>query len=110
MRNARFWLCSHHGDWVKLTLKPGQTLNWGSFSEDEEGWTRVSRAWIHEGDQVRTLWLDEGIDCDGRVSDGGEMVCPLDSLAVLPIDGVLVPDWDVEQRWQRDYAAEAMNY
>ena len=110
MRNARFWLFSHNGDWVKLTLKPSQTLSWGSFSEDEEGWTRVSQAWMHEGDRVRMSWYEDGTDCDGRLSAGGELVCPLEALTARSVDGLLVPDWDTEQRWQRDYAAEAMGY
>jgi len=42
--NARFWTVMHGND-VKITLRPGQTLNWGFTRPTEEGYTGEFETW-----------------------------------------------------------------
>ena len=82
-RNARFWTF-HRTAWVKLTLRPGQSLTARTFSRDDEGSSWEMDTWSHEGDDVLLKWGSGGTDCDGRVSRTGEGVCALDALATVP--------------------------
>ena len=83
IRNARFWTF-HRSAWVKLTLRPGQSLTARTFSRDDEGSSWEMDTWSHEGDHVLLKWGGGGTDCDGRVSRTGEGVCALDALATVP--------------------------
>ena len=113
-KNARFWTLGKRANLVKLTLKPRQSLSWGWSSVDEEGWSSFAETFTHEGDSVRLDYGSDGRDCDGRFRQGGTAFCSLERLRSLPCHGLespeMVPDWIDEDRWQRDDAAEAMNY
>lgn len=136
MKNARFWHW-HRDGWVKLTLRPGQTIEHRMGGSTDEGWSHTSHRWTLAHDWaefpvpvVRCEALTESCDCDGRLDQGGCWVCPLDELQARdmadpeeagywqggelvtdPINqGILAPRWHREESWQRDYAAEAMGY
>lgn len=114
-RNARF-LVWCNGQFTKLTLRPGQVLNWSQGQATDEGWSRQSESWEHCGDRVEVQFLDEGRDCDGYLSHFYEGACPLDRLAASPrIDDatgepVDVPEWIEINAYQRDESAEAAGY
>jgi hypothetical protein len=111
-RNARFWIW-HADGWVKLTLKPGQTLRTWTGGDHDEGWSTESHTFSHEGDHVRDEWYHDGTDCDGRLSRGGVAMCALPRLAARCdryTQPHRVPEWVDAGRWQRDLAAEAMGY
>ncbi|MBK5966406.1 hypothetical protein CCR95_20540 [Thiocystis minor] len=113
--NARFWHW-HRDSVVKITLKPGQVLHHQSGGPDEEGWSRSGNTWSHDGDTVTWEWCDDGFDCDGRLTRGGALVCALTELQAdcreqeQEGEGMAIPDWTEQNRWQRDHAAEAMGY
>ncbi len=118
--NARFWHWSN--GWVKLTLKPGQTLSWGEYHRTDEGHSFQTCAWTHTGPEITRQWCHGGRDCDGRIETSGADLCPLDRLAnvqACPDDperfheGRLIhrPDWkEAEQTRVYDQFAQASNY
>jgi len=110
-KNARFWTY-HRGSFVKLTLKPDQALHHHRGGPTEEGWWSASFVVSHEGDHVRIEHTSDGCDCDGRLTTGADLVCPLDRLAAKPCSRgwPWVPDWQEEDSYRRDYQAEAAGY
>ena len=115
MVNARFWVW--HGDGVvKLTLRPGQTLETYKGGNTDEGYSCESCRWSFDGEFVTREWASWGRDCDGRHEAGGEDHCHLSQLhAVEPswegLEGIMYPAWTkVDDTWQRDYTAEAAGY
>jgi len=112
-RNARLWIYYSPGDtWVKLTLKPGQTLAYGDSYSHDEGWTSTGSRYTHEGEHLMLEWFSDGTDCDGRLSQSGTLYCAIGKLQTKPsIDGQhMMPEWQELNSRQRDYAAETMGY
>ena len=72
-RNARFW---QHvgGGFVKLTLRPGESMAWSRGGRDEEGWYREWKRWTHVGDGIVNEAGADGADCDGRISTWREHI------------------------------------
>lgn len=107
---ARFWVW-HRGAWVKLSLKPGQCLSHGFCDSTDEG-----NAWVNESGCVRWCWSTAETDCDGRHADGGELVCRVEHLAKIEsrdsdtLRAQMTPDWEIEERYSRDFTAEAAEY
>lgn len=81
--NARFWTYLQRG-WVKITLRPGQTLTWRHFSRDDEGYSYENESWEHSGHEIQCRYEDGGRDCDGPIRHTGRAHCPLDQLAATP--------------------------
>lgn len=113
-RTVRFWIFENLG-YVRLTLRPGQTLAWASGGATDEGWSSRCVRWKHDGDTVSCEVTEDGRDCDGRSSWGADLVCPVEnlrawhpSLDYAPAEGC--PDWQEAATFQRDYAAEAAGY
>lgn len=96
--NARFWAFQNLG-WVKITLRPGQSLQWGKSYDNGEGWSWESCRWTHSGSFVLREYGSGGTDCDGRSSSSGEDCCDFDRLQSVPSfvefgrPAVLRPDW-----------------
>lgn len=106
---ARFWVW-HKGAWVKLSLKPGEALTHTFSVQTDEGWRAESNTWVNESGVVRWMWHSYETDCDGRHQDGGELVCKVEHLSVKQEFGPPIPAWDVEEKYSRDFAAEAAGY
>ncbi len=121
-RNVRFWVWSGsaEGGYVKLTLKPGQSLEWGYCERTDEGWASASTTWTHRGEYLTRESCSDGVDCDGRLSTGyedeaQEMAPQLDHFVSGQYrkDGPVLgwaPVWEDVSAFQRDYSAEAMGY
>lgn len=115
--NARFWVW-RHGGWVKLTLKPDQTLSWGSFHRHDEGWSSETNWWHYDPDRkvIELECFSDGADCDGRFSTQVSLECPVEDLAAKSLELADrwnppgTPDWKRVEASQRDYTAEAMGY
>jgi hypothetical protein len=112
--NARFWELIN-GSPVKITLRPGQELQYSSFHWHDEGWTRETYWWRHDGDTIQNTYCNDGTDCDGRLTRGCSSFARLDQLAVREpygIDDPAVrwPNWQKLDSYQRDAYAEAMGY
>ena len=116
--NARFWQWTRNG-WVKLTLRPGETIVLLDGGPTEEGWFREAIFFEHTGDGVTREAGFEALDCDGRLDRFDDSYCPLDALsardtfanyACAENDGIFAPAWERQAASQRDYAAEAAGY
>ena len=116
--NARFWTFIHD-DYVKITLRPGQSLSHYMGGPTEEGWSSEATTWRHDGNTVTRQCTDDGCDCDGRLTRNYDCICPLSRLSYRTVrswEGTWpkavynFPDWEVMDSSQRDYAAEAMGY
>lgn len=119
MKNARFWI-RWDGDFVKLTLKPGDDVELHCSGSHEEGWWSCYEEYsYHDGVVTRTS-IRDGRDCDGRLSDTCILECSVDRLNYLapyrdeadycPEPGAKLPDWDEVRSRKRDYYAEAAGY
>lgn len=132
MKNARFWAWIN-GDWVKITLRPGQTLEWTTFGRHEEGWHLSAHIWEFDAiDQIVTeSHYTDGTDCDGRTQTSNARHCHIERLSengqqtrveerwnwqsedyvfVACRECPALPDWQEGESSQRDYYAESMNY
>jgi hypothetical protein len=118
-RNARFWIWIN-GDWVKLTIKPGQRLEHYTSEAHEEGWSSEGNTWTHEGTHVVSTVDTDGSDCDGRMSWGCTVHCGMDYLAAHREENEVRngvsewrpprPEWERGEEFRRDYQAEAAGY
>lgn len=120
--NARFWHWStgHTDGWVKITLKPGQSLSWHESHRTDEGYSFQAYTWTHDGDSVTRKWLDGGRDCDGPIQRTGTDSCPLNKLAECqPVyepemhddKAICRPDWQEAEPTQiNDLYAQLSNY
>lgn len=112
MKNARFWTFEN-GDWVKITLRPGETLGFEYGGPTDEGFEYGSVEWTHEGDRVSREWYRRERDCDGVFTNGGVCVAGMDRLAAVPgydDPSIMRPDWTDGESWQRDHSAEGEGY
>jgi len=66
-RNARFVIFMNLDD-VVLTLRPGQSLCWHSSGLTDEGWSSETEEWRHEGTHLECTCIEDGQDCDGRLT------------------------------------------
>jgi hypothetical protein len=117
MKNARFfdWI---NGDWVKITLAPGQTLKHWKWTPTDEGYHAEENTWTHNFDHVTATNATDGRDCDGRHSTEQTATCPLADLAAKDChheEGRSAPThkrpaWQHGGSSQRDHTAESMNY
>lgn len=111
-QTAKFWF--YAAGWVRIRLRPGQTLEWGVSTPTDEGYHSQSVRWTHDGDHVTRILTTDGRDCDGRFSTESLTTCPIDRLAAEthPIHPKwpATPAWESVRSRQRDYSAEAAGY
>ena len=67
MKTVRFWEY-HNGDFVKLSLKDGQSLEHYSGGSTDEGWSSEYCKWSRDGDRLYRKTVTDGRDCDGRLT------------------------------------------
>lgn len=114
-RNARFWVWEC-GGWVKLTLRPGQSLSYAWFRTADEGWDSERVTWSHTGNAVECESDSSGADCDGRLDRSSLVSCPLAELQSDPVEAdnsgrsIFRPNWERVSASQRDHFAEAAGY
>lgn len=113
MRNARFWAYVNF-DFVKITLRPGQTLEHLEGGPNDEGFCWEANVWTHTGDRVTNECTRWASDCDGRTESYQDYEASLDELncGSSPMDdpSIKFPSWSPGISSQRDYSAEAMGY
>lgn len=127
MKNARFWTW-HNDGWVKLTLRPGQSLTHHVGGRTDEGWFSEATTWMHAVSEIVRENDSSGCDCDGPLYRHWRDRCCLDELAVVSHvkqsddferypDGwmpdyaaPLTPAWESVSSSQRDVYAEAVGY
>jgi hypothetical protein len=117
---ARFWAWENHG-WIKLTLRPGESVFFHESGETEEGWQSYSCSYTFDGDEVELETHKSSRDCDGPHQETSVVSCALENLRARepwkrgdvdyePENGAMLPLWAPKQHWQRDTYAERMGY
>ena len=105
-----------NGDYVTITLRPGQSIERYSGGATDEGWAHNVIVWAFDGDYVTRTEAGRARDCDGIVSWSHESACPIGLLRAHRATGDNVGLWPPMPEWsngdcsQRDYAAEAAGY
>lgn len=110
-KRVRFWCWLDTP--VLIKLRAGQTLRHSRGGQTDEGWSREDNIWSFDGQTVTHEWVDDSVDCDGRLTRSGKQECPVRALWAGKYnaeDGVTYPDWRAVSQRQRDYSAEAMGY
>lgn len=119
--NARFWVYLN-GDWVKLTLRPGQFIEHREISTDEEGYSAEDdHVWRYAPGNCRGLQplvrYERHLrsrDCDGSYSGYEESACELHRLQTHHVpdeDYPPLPKWEpVGKPLYRDFTAERAGY
>lgn len=127
--NARFWVWENDG-WIKLTLKPGQTLRYFHGGLTDEGFSHHHQEFEYDADDgvVISRYTSHARDCDGPHDYECDSHCPVSELQARPPvkrgdpteygEGfeeqfdipVPRPEWRKVSASQRDYYAEAMGY
>lgn len=102
-----------YGDWVKITLRPGQSLSMFAGHNHEEGFTCQAETYTLEDDIVRAELTTWGRDCDGRHESRDDSWCHVVDLRDTYPDEYAPhyrPTWNRGAFSQRDYTAEAAGY
>jgi hypothetical protein len=109
--NARFWTVVNNG-LVKLTLRYGHPIIHARVQNTDEGWNMDANTWIHYGKHIEVLWVSDGRDCDGRMTNSGISRSSLEDLKAGHVndEGIKFPIWHSIENNQRDYEAEKMGY
>jgi len=129
-KKARFWFlhpCTC--EWVKITLKPGQSLSWHHFQTTDEGFSEKSIELRYlcnwNPPVVKAEEFNRSRDCDGVMHNGFEVFSLIDELSAedRPIEfwnrktntldverWIRVPNWKKLREYQRDFTAEAAGY
>jgi hypothetical protein len=119
---ARFWSYFPGRGYVRLTLRPGESVTVTAGGPTDEGANYSAETYTHDGDGILLEWASWGSDCDGRHEAGGESFARLDDLTArdpyaetggdfAEARGLRVPFWTAgPDRWQRDHTAEAAGY
>ena len=117
-QNARFWVWISSG-WVKLTLKPGQRIEYCEGGPHDEGYCYTSMRWELAEDEpvVYRSWREDSRDCDGPYERYGDDRCGVADLQANDMSdngadcvGIHTPAWGHISSGQRDHYAEAMGY
>lgn len=107
---ARFWTFKNDAP-VLVKINAGQTLQWGESHATDEGYSATGETWHFDGERIYREWMNDGRDCDGRLTHSGSDYCPISQLRAGPeMDGVAYPAWQDSESEQRDEYAELMNY
>lgn len=110
-KNARF-LFWWGEDFVKLTLKPGQSLSCFNGGPDEEGYNACEVTFSYENDGM--IYREDetwGRDCDGNHSANYKSYCHVNHLKAHKVEsGELTPQWLHLDSSQYDQYAEIAGY
>lgn len=115
--NARFWTWLNDG-WVKITLKPEQTLEFYSGGQTDEGFSNSWESWEHEGDRVVYNITNDSRDCDGRHGTHYGYECGIGNMASREPNCMFpdewnppgLPEWTEVRSRNYDQSAEAAGY
>lgn len=120
--NVRFWSWEN-GGWVRITLKPGQTLSYSDGRLTDEGHSWYQCEWEYDADEMVVICRSScgGSDCDGPHEYHYTSWCPVVDMEGQPPEDA-DPEWQKEAipvprpLWrkgfasQRDIYAEMMGY
>lgn len=116
IQTLRFWHYDPKTEsHVKLSLrKDGDAITFYQRTRTDEGWASIFERYTRQGDVVAVESVDDGRDCDGRLTQAHEGIAHYWQLKAHTYDGiptdVRMPKWDKVKSGQRDEYAEAMGY
>lgn len=117
----RFWDMSARYNWTKLCIKEGEKIHNHHSESTEEGYKARAILWEREGDIIRRTTIDDGRDCEGRLTHTYVDIVHLNKISSIEVYEITTcpnnaiqefkaPEWEDEKEYQRDYAAEAAGY
>jgi len=112
---AKFWEYVN-GGLVRITLAEDKPISWHESHSTDEGWSAESVTWSLNGETVTREWINDGVDCDGRITNYGRDECHIDDLNAREFQDYVtqridfIPAWRDVQHSQRDQFAELSNY
>ncbi|MBE7465999.1 MAG: hypothetical protein HS116_21190 [Planctomycetes bacterium] len=118
-RNARFWITYRGTSLVKLTMRPGDTIELHEGGATEEGYSHQYSKYEYPKDEavIYAEFEQSARDCDGRLDTHSESCCQVAELKNgfasendWPGPGIAFPDWRSARAYQRDYEAEKAGY
>jgi len=79
-KTARFWIYVNN-DYVKISLKPGQTLDWYVKEATDEGWSGEGLTFQYDEGNGRVIResVTEGRDCDGLIQYFDKAQCAIEN-------------------------------
>ena len=107
--NARFWMYWNH-DFVKITMRQGQTIHLHTSEPTEEGYHFDERFFDFDGYHVFQEYHYGGRDCDGVTTYTGERTATLETLGDTHPDFFGYPEWEEGRCEVYDQFARMMNY
>lgn len=126
--NARLWHYVSGAGYVKLTMRPGESITIRSGGPTDEGYSYTEETYDYDVEAgTVTLTTDtRARDCDGPLDTLHVCSCPIDQLHARSMaevfdaeswpeehkaaQGIYTPNWQRLSASQRDYYAESMNY
>lgn len=118
---VRFWVWWNSG-FVKITLREEEHTEDNPFvlfaggPSDEGWWSKTERYWLGTGGTVCRELIDDGRDCDGRLSHTRRSTCQPMNLKkrmpgeYTPDSDVMLPEWKPARSEVYDESAQAMGY
>jgi len=118
IKTARFWVF-HCEAWVKLSLRDGETVQFGEFSRDYEGYNSTRETITRDGIFLYSQREDSASGCDGRVETFSQYRSTIfhiqTGMGAFDIEGQNLRrvSWGEDTETDRevnDHFARAMNY
>lgn len=107
---AKFWIWKNDG-WVKLKLEEGQKVRHFSGFAHEEGWSSTTETFWFDGRKVWSHVVNDGRDCDGRLTTEDLFFCRSYDLQDVEVEGrPPTPRWHRERSEVYDEYAQAMGF
>jgi hypothetical protein len=107
-----FWTYVN-GAHAGVYMEPGDVVSFTFGGPHEEGFSRTTMTFKHDGEFIVCSDETDSRDCDGPLSTWDESEARIDALdAREPVQDELprTPAWEIRNRGQRDAFAEAAGY
>ena len=114
---VRFWFL-FGGKTLRITLIPGEIQAFHDHHPTDEGWQSDDALFRVVDRQLVQQWRSDGRDCDGRLTNYGELVCPVhrrqrfraNRWGLKKVPRHRFPVWTSVSEERRDAFAIAMGY
>lgn len=95
---------------MRITLRPDIKRTFSVCQETDEGWSSRSDTYELRDGIVTHSWVDDGRDCDGRLTHTSSRWAHVTELAAVGPEGRRVPLWHDMKTRVYDQYAQAMGY
>lgn len=102
----------------RIALRHGQQVVFQSSRTTDEGWSSEKAVLSLRGRTLHMNWVNDGRDCDGRLTQYGHAICPVSDRArhkpgrygSEKASRNRFPVWKTQESRQHDEYAEMMGY